>query len=361
MSKRFYRAELDALRFFAFLSVFFSHVIYGQGIPALSSMGAFGVSLFFLLSAYLIISLLVREKESTGDIAVGAFAVRRILRIWPLYFFGIGIGLLSRFMWPDMRLPWPSIAAMFLLVTNIYVLRHGWIYGIMGQFWTIAIEEQFYAVIPWLAKFGTRRVIKGAMWAALAVSEVTVLYVGWKGGSYTRGLWANSFVQFQFFAAGGLIALHFDRSGSNHIPLLMRGVMVIAGVVAWYEATVRFNMREDIASTPATALAGMTLVLVGTVLFFLAALEIPLRIPSALKYLGKISYGLYIFHPMIIRAVAENQIAWSPVRHLRHHVLARSLAAFVLTIVVAALSYQFLESPFLKLKGRFERIRTRTV
>jgi peptidoglycan/LPS O-acetylase OafA/YrhL len=148
MSTRFYRPELDVLRFIAFAWVFWSHVpsITSRLLPW-NEMGAFGLCLFFMLSAYLIISLLIRERAASGTVSVRSFALRRILRIWPLYFLGIALGCLSGIFWPDMRLPWQAVASMMLLATNIYVLRHGWVLGVIGALWSIAIEEQFYLAV----------------------------------------------------------------------------------------------------------------------------------------------------------------------------------------------------------------------
>src|ERR1700724_1564596 len=99
--QRYYRPELDVLRFFAFFMVFLSHVVPGDvafftaaHIPSrvadliisMSAGGAFGVDLFFTLSSFLITTLLLREKEAYGVINVTSFYVRRMLRIWPLYF-----------------------------------------------------------------------------------------------------------------------------------------------------------------------------------------------------------------------------------------------------------------------------------
>jgi peptidoglycan/LPS O-acetylase OafA/YrhL len=86
-STRFYRPELDALRFFAFLAVLVHHGPSSTGIFNLAShAGGFGLSMFFLLSAYLITELLFREREQTGTIAWRLFFTRRALRIWPLYY-----------------------------------------------------------------------------------------------------------------------------------------------------------------------------------------------------------------------------------------------------------------------------------
>src|SRR5580658_4566258 len=107
----FYRPELDVLRFFAFLAVFLFHFnhpaeFYVQhGIPRAIAVGAtsfveagvFGVDLFFVLSAYLITELLLREKDLCGSLDVKGFYLRRILRIWPLYFFYIGVAMIPVF------------------------------------------------------------------------------------------------------------------------------------------------------------------------------------------------------------------------------------------------------------------------
>ena len=103
-----YRPELDVLRFFAFLAVFLFHfsrpvdTYVEHGVPRLVATvvnslmqgGVFGVDLFFVLSAYLITDLLLREKEKFGELNVKSFYLRRILRIWPLYYFYIGLALL---------------------------------------------------------------------------------------------------------------------------------------------------------------------------------------------------------------------------------------------------------------------------
>jgi len=108
----FYRPELDVLRFFAFLAVYVCHAVshrlnYFAGDYVSSSVylpwitvaraGSYGVDLFFVLSAYLITELLIREKKECGALDVRSFYIRRILRIWPLYFFFIAIAVFVPF------------------------------------------------------------------------------------------------------------------------------------------------------------------------------------------------------------------------------------------------------------------------
>ena len=136
---RFYRPELDGLRFYAFLGVFVCHTLPNEAtfysslhLPmpwvwaAVVRSGAAGVDLFFVLSAFLITSLLLREREETGKISLRLFYIRRILRIWPLYFLVVGLGVVlahtvpdrSHFWYYDPGLPWQYVAGYIFFVAN---------------------------------------------------------------------------------------------------------------------------------------------------------------------------------------------------------------------------------------------------
>jgi hypothetical protein len=128
--RRFYRPELDVVRFIAFFLVFRHHSLpigldsrtaalphgLAQGVITVGLSSSFGLSLFFTLSAYLICELLLREREATGVVQAKQFYIRRILRIWPLYFAGLAIGLAFALISggnPD-ALPWAAWSAIML-------------------------------------------------------------------------------------------------------------------------------------------------------------------------------------------------------------------------------------------------------
>jgi peptidoglycan/LPS O-acetylase OafA/YrhL len=162
-TERFYRPELDALRFFAFLGVFIFHAAprtmdfysaagaprwLGNLLISICGAGAYGVDLFFALSAYLITSLLLRERTATGALDLRGFYLRRILRIWPLYLAFVTFAALAALVIPEQRLPWHYVVGYCLLAGNwSYVL-----YGLPASFaiplWTVSIEEQFYLAWP---------------------------------------------------------------------------------------------------------------------------------------------------------------------------------------------------------------------
>src|SRR5580698_2798454 len=203
----YYRPELDALRFFAFLCVFSFHrmdyvptdPIHDPWLFRIGNIGPFGVPVFFLLSAFLITELLLRERERTGRIHIKAFYMRRILRIWPLYFMMFfGLALLNRFIagvGTEDPLAW---LAFTLFAGNWYILHHGWIAGSVDPLWSISVEEQFYIVIPLLAAFAGRRALHIASYLLLGIAYVTVLWYALHPVSGDNGEWTNSFLQFQF-------------------------------------------------------------------------------------------------------------------------------------------------------------------
>src|SRR5215469_12137339 len=136
---RFYLPELDGLRFFAFAAVFLSHLaVFNNGDsssrPALVELcnmfGRFGVDLFFALSAYLLTRLMLAERAKTGGFDLRAFYVRRLLRIWPLYFAWLFVLILTRRIWSDYSLSFflpfllfgGNFVASFGVVTSIVIL-----------------------------------------------------------------------------------------------------------------------------------------------------------------------------------------------------------------------------------------------
>src|SRR5580765_5108914 len=129
-TERFYRPELDALRFFAFFGVFIFHAAprtmdfyVAAGVPRLvgnllistCGAGAYGVDLFFALSAYLITSLLLRERTATSALDLRGFYLRRILRIWPLYLAFVAFAAVMAMAIPGQYLPWRYVAGFCLL------------------------------------------------------------------------------------------------------------------------------------------------------------------------------------------------------------------------------------------------------
>ena len=367
--RSFYRPELDVLRFFAFLAVFlyhFNHPVefYVQhGIPraiavaatSLIEGGVFGVDLFFVLSAYLITELLLREKEACGSLDVKGFYLRRILRIWPLYFFCIGLALLPVFN-PNHMFTWRHAAAYLLLAGNWSVIAWGWpLHSIIGPLWTVSIEEQFYLLWPPIVRNLSRNSIASAAIGMLIISSATrITMVALHGGM--NSVWCNTLGRLDPIAAGVLIAAAL-RGGIPSLRLGTRFSMLVAGIVPLALVANYWKIHEPETLKWIPTLVGFPVVAVSCTLIMLAALGISTRPHGALLYLGKISYGLYVYHAL--GNVLSGKVI--PVHTAFVQLALRPTMALGITIMLAAASYTVLEKPFLKLKERFAHIDSRPV
>jgi peptidoglycan/LPS O-acetylase OafA/YrhL len=359
MTKRYYRPELDALRFFAFAAVFCDHLtfVHARWLQPIIEAGAFGMCMFFMLSAYLILTILLREKEATGKVDLPAFALRRVLRIWPLYFLVLFSGYaLGRVAHGSATVPGHAILAFSFLVGNLYILHTGWL-GPVGSLWSLSVEEQFYVAVPAIVRLGGRRGILTISIGSLAFAYIVLLRLGFHGAP-SRVIWVNSFVQFQFFAAGGLMALWLDRR-TVLLSLMQRAALAIAGLALWLWAGQLFPLQTLAAARPLPLVLAFLLVLLGTFLLFIAILDIQLPIPRPLVYLGKISYGLYLFFLFFLWLIFGTVYLWPRMMYFQSHKFLGIPLALGLTIATAALSYHFFERPILKFKERFETIKTR--
>lgn len=289
------------------------------------------------------------------------FYVRRVLRIWPLYFVGLILACAVASVPGEDHTAyrWTVWAALF--AGNWFIVFHGLFANPLVPLWSISIEEQFYAVVPWVAHlFGRKAQIAFALMTAVCSFAVLAVLAGQTVPD--SSVWFNSLVQFLNFSAGILLCLAL-RGRMPGYSLLERGLLLF-GCAACYIVAV-FGCGIRFAGThPPDALRlilGYTLASTGCVLCLLAFLGIKdAWLSPILVYLGKISYGLYVFHVLAIWLVERGAQTW----HLHGGklplpmLMALSLA---LTILFAVSSYRFLEAPFLRYKRKFEVVRARPV
>ena len=368
--RRFYQPELDGLRFYAFLGVFVCHTLPVEDkfyrtlgmpmwwllVPIIRS-GSAGVDLFFALSAFLITSLLLRERQQTGGISLRPFYIRRILRIWPLYFLVVTLGILFAHTMPNVwyytqSLPWYYVAGYVLFLSN-------WVYAIFGApqsicapLWTVAIEEQFYLIWPVVARMLTRR---GMMIAGIvtflfaAASQIAIALIGFRGGFGYFG----STSRCDSLALGIILALSVDR-----LPRLTRSLrllLVTVGLIglpfsSWltsqpYSPVIRLALGRLIISLSSAA-----------ILYGCMYSTNKLLTSGWIVRLGKISYGLYALHFTGLLIV----LSLLHPGHGFNLLLAKALG-FVMTVFLAFVSYRWVESPFLRLKSRYATVPSRPV
>ena len=383
VADRFYLPHLDGLRFVAFLLVFAHHLPQapidgaaaplGRTIRTVQAWGWSGVELFFALSAFLVTVLLLKEHATTGRMSIWRFYVRRALRIWPLYYFALllGFAILPALDWPPVDAH--ALAERFLLpfavfggnlATALYSYPPGYVLNLL---WSVSAEEQFYLVLPVAvlvlarASLGTWiAVLAGFSLAGLALRGYA-LHARWPHPA----VWVLQFLRPDAFLAGILVAVLHVR---GVLPRLVssRGVaggLATAGVLAIVAVTGFPNLHTGsmhaLWQYPAIALGA------GLLLAAIAGPQVPSFLAATLgsrplAWLGKISFGLYVYHYLCVRTTTAALAHWPGLApdHWWGWLVHAGLA-LACVVAVAAGSYRFLERPFLQLKARYEWIRSR--
>jgi peptidoglycan/LPS O-acetylase OafA/YrhL len=343
--------QLDGLRFVAFLMVFAFHSLpkTGSSYPLVGDAAAlvvrgghFGVDLFFALSSFLITTLLLREIESTGRLNVRAFYIRRALRIWPLFFAFLLFGTFFSGLIGLQQLEGSAAAAYLLFAGNWWVALNG---AFSRQFfdhlWSLCVEEQFYLLWPPVVRRMGRRGIRLSALGLVALGLVSrAAFVALDFNDIS--IWTATLTRVDAIGVGILLATLPLPRYSGWIDLVWGVGLIIAGTAV-----------SEIGLGWTTLAYLMVAVGCGGVVAGAIRLPAP---PAWLVYLGRISYGLYVFHMLCLVLVMAHVPTGRPLP-----MLAGVGASLVLTILTASLSYQLYEKPFLKLKRRFEIIRSRSI
>ena len=335
--------ELDGLRGIAILAVLIHH----EFIPLRMKGGFLGVDLFFVLSGYLITSLLLAEFEKTRTISLRNFYIRRVLRLGPALAIYLVASLVVTYHTQLISLTrqvWLIVIA--LLYSTNWRMALGWdpVLDPTAIIWSLSIEEQFYLVWPLLVfgclalKLKRRYMVAGLGLAILAVMLHRYLLFE-KGTELTR-LYYGTDTTADALLMGCLIALVPITAVATKHWLKFVGVIAAAGLGYFM-----------IASSFGDALlyrGGFTFVALLAGIVILGAANSPPRILSAalgwspLCWFGRISYGLYLWH-------------WLVVRNTRLYYLGywEGSARLGIALSVAAASFYLVERPFNKLKRRF--------
>jgi peptidoglycan/LPS O-acetylase OafA/YrhL len=350
---RFYVPELDSLRFFAFFGVFYCHIVYEMGYGGvLSNIGGFGVDLFFTLSAYLITELLIREKERFGRLDVRAFYLRRILRIWPLYLGFLGACFAASLCLPVLQIDWRYFVCFATFTGNFALVALGISPSLaMVPLWSVCVEEQFYITWPLIVRYLTRRgvaIAGGLIWAISIFSRWLLLHTGFSAHMIELG----TVCRLDPIACGMLLSSLLNGSTAPRLGISRRKLVII-GADLW--AIAGLCLYHSNTPTRLDLLVGYPMVAVGCGAFVLAAIGAGgWMYNPRLIYLGRISYGLYVYHGALIMMTIA-LFAWAPgwLQWLVCPTL--SLGA---TLAISAASYRWFETPFLRLKARYQYIRS---
>lgn len=347
---RQYIPQLDGLRAFAVFLVLLSHGLNTAGGPAIlkafAGFGGLGVQLFFILSGYLITGILLHAKNEQNYFK--NFYARRGLRIWPLYYAILAIAFLTMPFaraYSDHPNVHVSFAVYVFYLQNI-VYGHARVPAILGPTWSLAVEEQFYLVWPLLVRFVSKRaLIRVCIFLILAVPVFRMFSL--------VDTW-NTLCQLDALAIGALFAcyrdslLYWKRFAGALLILLPAGV------------TMQLISGDGVLSALGIA---KTILVYGSAALLLRTLDDSSWFAAVFRnrflcYVGKVSYGVYLFNSTLFAALFALLKHSSKYRLFaaQHAVLAEIIQFFAgcaLVIAVAGFSYRYFEKPFLNMKRFF--------
>jgi peptidoglycan/LPS O-acetylase OafA/YrhL len=337
--------ELDALRGLAAVAI----VIYHLWIPHTGFLGT-AVDLFFVLSGYLITSIILKQREHPRFLLT--FYARRSLRIWPIYY----LSLLALVAWDRVVAHPAPLDGLPYYLTYTQNIQHYW-FGAEPPFsvcfrhtWSLAIEEQFYLIWPLLL------VVLGRKALVPIASSLILVSVLARMAGYSRWILLT---RCDGLAMGGILAAVLAEVEEQTTSRRMIRTLALIGVGATLYlaqgATLLRGLERawGVAAPPVTALSLRMLMvnlMYGCVIGLVVLLSghrwlAPLR-DRRLCYLGQLSYGIYLYHHIIIESVRK-----------QGSLLGLSGAALEAMLLVAsfglaALSWRFVERPLLTLKDR---------
>lgn len=295
--------------------------------------------------------MLLREKSQVGSLDVKSFYLRRILRIWPLYYSFVILAAVVPFLNPWHNFTLHYVIPFMLLAGNWSTIVFGTTGSMADPLWSVSLEEQFYLIwAPIVARLSLRQIsfAAGIMIALANVSRVFEIMrhaTGWQ-------IWANTLTHLDAMAGGILVAV-FLNGDMLRISRWARMAILLGGVAAL--VTANYSGGDADVSVIAVLL-GYPVVALSCTAILVGVLGMQMRV-SPLQYRGKISYGLYVYHLTGIRASG----LLLPVRWGVAGIGIRAALALLLTIAISAISYRFFEAPFLKLKSRFTYVASRPV
>jgi peptidoglycan/LPS O-acetylase OafA/YrhL len=357
----FYFPNLNGVRSIAALMVIVGHIELNKsyfGLPNnfqnIKCLGELGVSLFFVLSGFLITYLLLREKGKYGKINIRSFYLRRVLRIWPLYYLVV---LLSLFVLPNLsifQMPYFHLDLdtnyQFFMVCFMFVfflpnvLINLKLVPFATQTWSIGTEEQFYLAWPILIDRASD--LKKWLFGIFLLYNLFLVVL------------SNSFLD----------DIRYIDLIRNYIHLMQLSALSLGAMTAFFLYTknkfLSFFIRKEVFFIVFFLLLVSILYNVQikffsasfySILFSILILNLTsnLDMTKSLEnkifiYLGKISYGMYMYHQMMIVLCIHFLQKWSIVSDFLIYVFS-----ILATVLVSGLSYQFIEKPFLNYKEQF--------
>lgn len=357
-----YIPGLDGLRACSIGLVLISHFFFDRGG---AGWGALGVWVFFGLSGFLITRLMLAEQKKTGGIAIGAFYLRRFLRLYPVIAAFLAV-IVSLALILGLTVPLSEVAGVLFYYINYYMaaLAAGQVGDggadlqlPVGVLWSLAVEEHFYIIMP-LVFVALRGDVRKLIMASVIVCVMSLVlrcaYVLiWPETVGKLITYVRSDMRFDSIAIGVLFALLCETRRHREIvrtlssrPAFAVGILLMFGSLVvrdpFFKETLRFTVR-NLATVP---------ILAAVVFGNIGVVQRVLNSAPAV-WVGRISYSLYVWHGGVEWMMEH--LGFSAQSHL-----VRGLAFTVVSLIVATASFYLLEQPLIQWRKRLEGRRLQT-
>lgn len=358
---------LNGLRAIAALSVVFSHTSsdfvlfglepiyfskYADGTPQLFNLAQYGVTIFFTLSGFLITYLLLEENKKQA-INIKNFYIRRILRIWPLYYTYLILSLLTTLLlgW---KIEGHTVFFYVFLLANIPFIFANEI-KLVGHYWSLGVEEQFYSFWPWVVK-KSKSILKSTLiifFTFLALKTMfRIIDITQHNGQMSIAYDVFNSTRFDCMLIGAIGAILLFNNNSLFLKITNNRV---AQLIAWFVILlVIFNKFHIISFLDNEFIS------IVTVFLIIGQIKQRNRLinldTAVFDFLGKISYGLYVIHPLLILYLSK-LIHFTDRTNMTSHLIVY-LLVFISTILISYLSYEYFEKRFLLIKEKYTSIKS---
>ncbi len=353
-----YILPLDGLRGIAVLLVIVYHWFPNRPLDFIP-IGSIGVDIFFVLSGFLITGILIQErvKQNSRLEKIKNFIIRRSLRIFPLYYGVLFVLILLHSILPNpIRFYWPYF---FSYIQNfLFIKLDSFIGGKVGHLWSLAVEEQFYLIWPWMVLFVSQRFLPYLLWLGIGTGALCAFLFPnyfFLGNSLIS---AHPLTCIQAFCIGGYLSYLMNFS---FFPASLEKKIKYLALLSLFAYLVLKVFYQSILGFDRSLIS----IFIFWVIYRLASNKYDavrwLFDNATLIFVGRISYGVYIFHqfaPVSLNATFHFLSKRFPgvdlfrVNKIDHPLLFYFLC-FSALITISYLSFQYFEQPFLRLKKNF--------
>lgn len=351
-----YFPGLNGLRAIAALSVLIGHTFqidFGNwGIPQINlPLFSEGVTMFFVISGFLITYLLLVEKNDYQTVNVGKFYLRRILRIWPIYYAYILISIVVLLLCHrQQEIFVGNLWYYIFFAANIPFLWNGGL-PLIVHLWSIGVEEQFYLFWPWIVKH-TKIILLSSIiiffiWASLKYGSWFIL------GNKSLVYRFFSVTRFQCMMVGAIGAVLYHKNNRHFVNIFANK---FTQVVLWM-VLILYGVLK--AFLPAIFVSGIVSILsLGLIIGQITSKGIIRLENPFFDFVGKISYGIYVIHPLLIFLLSKlwlsANIGWpSWIQYVCIY-----LGVTGCTIALAYFSYTYFEKKILRFKSKFTVVKS---